>query len=269
MELHNQIVELLASLPNIHDKDERRALIYSAGLDKELEDQLEFDGPTAQFCQLLVNTLERYGTLKDRRSALIAVLETVKDMVGLEGKAYCDELIQQVQYPSHTELPKQSESALIDWGDAPDVSVFYGRASELAVLEQWIVTDRCRLVAILGMGGIGKTDFSIKLAQNIQESFEFVIWRKLLNAPSLKKFYPISLRSCLVSQQELDLSISPANRLRDCLSTSRLIVACSFWIIWKRFYVAVTVPDAIAKGMKTMGNFCKPWGRPHIKVVLC
>lgn len=207
MKLYNEIVEFLASLPNIHDKGERRALIYSAGLDKELEAQLEFDGPTAQFCQLLVNTLERYGTLKDRRSALIALLETVKDRVGLEGKAYCDELLQQVQYPSHTELPKQSESALIDWGDAPDVSVFYGRASELAVLEQWIVTDRCRLVAILGMGGIGKTDFAIKLAQNIQETFEFVIWRKLLNAPPLKEILSDFIK--IVSrQQEFDLSIS-------------------------------------------------------------
>ncbi len=99
MELHNQIVELLASLPNIHDKDERRALIYSAGLDKELEDQLEFDGPNRAILSIIVNALERYGTLKDRRSALIAVLETVKDMVGLEGKAYCDELIQQSAIP--------------------------------------------------------------------------------------------------------------------------------------------------------------------------
>lgn len=38
----------------------------------------------------------------------------------------------------------------IDWGEAPDVSSFYGRAAELATLEQWIVSDRCRLVALLG-----------------------------------------------------------------------------------------------------------------------
>lgn len=207
MEFHNQIVEFLTSLPNIHDKGERRALIYSAGLDKELEDQIEFEGATAQFCQLLVNMFERYGTLKDGRSALVALLETAKDKVGLEGEAYCDELTQQLQHPSHTEVPKQSDSVLIDWGDAPDVSVFYGRASELAALEQWVVTDRCRLVAILGMGGIGKTDFSIKLAQNIQETFEFVIWRKLLNAPSLKEILSDFIK--IVSrQQEFDLSIS-------------------------------------------------------------
>src|SRR3712207_1521967 len=73
-----------------------------------------------------------------------------------------------------------------DWGEAVDVSVFYGRVEELAVLEQWIVRDRCRVVVLLGMGGIGKTALSVKLAQQIQSSFEFVIWRSLRNAPPLK-----------------------------------------------------------------------------------
>ena len=33
----------------------------------------------------------------------------------------------------------------LDWGKAPDVSVFYGRSDELTTLEQWIVQDNCRL----------------------------------------------------------------------------------------------------------------------------
>jgi NB-ARC domain len=74
----------------------------------------------------------------------------------------------------------------IDWDDAPDVSIFYGRRAELATLEQWIIGDRCRLVTLLGMGGIGKTWLSMKLATQIQEQFEFVIWRTLRNAPPVK-----------------------------------------------------------------------------------
>jgi DNA replication protein DnaC len=63
-----------------------------------------------------------------------------------------------------------------------DVSVFYGRTQELATLENWIVCDRCRLVAFLGMVGIGKTALSIKLIQQIQANFEYVIWRSVRNA---------------------------------------------------------------------------------------
>ena len=31
-----------------------------------------------------------------------------------------------------------------DWGEAIDVSIFYGRTQELATLETWIESDRCR-----------------------------------------------------------------------------------------------------------------------------
>src|SRR5262245_3697514 len=44
-----------------------------------------------------------------------------------------------------------------DWGEAPDIGTFHGRAQELETLTAWILTDRCRLLAVLGMGGIGKT----------------------------------------------------------------------------------------------------------------
>ncbi|PSB13648.1 hypothetical protein C7B76_19095 [filamentous cyanobacterium CCP2] len=84
-----------------------------------------------------------------------------------------------------------SSQARCDWGEATDVSLFYGRTEELNTLQQWIVPSLeeqyqcCRLAILLGMGGIGKTSLSVKLAQEIQGSFQFVIWRSLRNAPPL------------------------------------------------------------------------------------
>ena len=82
-----------------------------------------------------------------------------------------------------------------DWGEAIDVSDFYGRTAELAALQHWITVDRCRLIALLGMGGIGKSSLSIKLAQQLVKvsppeaaeaaKFDFVIWRSLRHAPLL------------------------------------------------------------------------------------
>jgi flagellar biosynthesis GTPase FlhF len=57
---------------------------------------------------------------------------------------------------------------VLDWGEALDVSLFYGRAAELATLEQWLCHDQCRLVMLLGMGGIGKTALSVRLAEQFQ-----------------------------------------------------------------------------------------------------
>lgn len=91
-----------------------------------------------------------------------------------------------------------------DWGEAVDVSVFYGRTEELTKLEQWIVQDSCRLVALLGMGGIGKTSLSIKLAQTIEDKFEYVIWRSLRNAPPIQEILADFIKF-LSNQQATDL----------------------------------------------------------------
>ena len=76
----------------------------------------------------------------------------------------------------------------IHWGEAPDVSGFYGRDRELAQLHQWIEGDRCRLIGVLGMGGMGKTTLVTKIAQQLskggEQAFTRIIWRSLRNAPS-------------------------------------------------------------------------------------
>lgn len=62
--------------------------------------------------------------------------------------------------------------------------MFYGRGTELAQLWQWIVTQRGRVVGLLGSGGIGKSTIAVKAALQMQPEFEIVVWRSLANAPS-------------------------------------------------------------------------------------
>jgi WD40 repeat protein len=122
-----------------------------------------------------------------------------------------------------------------DWGDAVDVSTFYGRADELATLERWILNDRCRLVGIFGMGGIGKTSLSVKLARRLAgdreweagsgewgtiDRFEFVIWRSLRNAPPLMDLLA-DLIQCIANQQHSLLPETLDGRLRCLLNYLR------------------------------------------------
>ncbi len=83
-----------------------------------------------------------------------------------------------------------------EWGEAPDVSVFYGRVDELAKLQQYIrqfpqagdpnqrIASSVRLLAVLGMGGMGKTALVVKLVEQIKSEFDVVIWRSLRYAPA-------------------------------------------------------------------------------------
>jgi NB-ARC domain len=77
----------------------------------------------------------------------------------------------------------------VDLADAPtDIQPFCGRDGELAKLIDWLTIDRCKLVGILGIGGIGKTALAARLSdRDLTADFDLVIWRSLREAPPLQQ----------------------------------------------------------------------------------
>lgn len=70
-------------------------------------------------------------------------------------------------------------------GDAPLHGPFFGRHHELSHLRHWLRGEHCRLVAILGLGGMGKSTLAAHLTADVAEHYDVVIWYSLLNAPEL------------------------------------------------------------------------------------
>jgi len=69
--------------------------------------------------------------------------------------------------------------------EMPKSGIFYDRTTSLATLKQWILHENTRLLAILGIVGIGKTALAAQLVQQIKDEFDFVIWRSLGTSPHL------------------------------------------------------------------------------------
>lgn len=93
----------------------------------------------------------------------------------------------------------------VDWGDALDVPIFYGREEELVLLSRWIVQERCRVVNVVGIGGIGKSSLTTRVMHQVAEHFEAVIWRSLRNSPTCEML----LDSCLQVLASHTLSTVP------------------------------------------------------------
>lgn len=114
-----------------------------------------------------------------------------------------------------------------DWGEAPDVPTFYGREQEVNDLQQWIIEENCRLVALVGLGGIGKTALAKKLVEKIQEGgkFDRLIWRSLRSAPTPEKLVEDLLESLgsLSSNQPQDID-SQISQLIEGLRESRCLL---------------------------------------------
>jgi hypothetical protein len=96
--------------------------------------------------------------------------------------------------PAGGQVRRESALRLSEEGEALAAPTFYGREEELAQLTQWVVRERCSVVSLLGMGGIGKSALSVSLVYRLAEHFEVVIFRSLRDAPSCEALLDGCLR---------------------------------------------------------------------------
>jgi WD40 repeat protein len=122
------------------------------------------------------------------------------------------------------------------WGEQIDVSSVIGRENELQQLERWLddtcevnyLQSPCRLISIVGMGGMGKTSIAAKLTQKLaaDRKFERIVWQSLRNAPPLDKilFQLIAFVSHQQQTEPADTVDAQISQLMAYLRTTRCLV---------------------------------------------
>src|SRR6266699_1168479 len=142
------------------------------------------------------------------------------------GSAPASKQVEEIAVTAHALASLSGGGPRVDWGDAPDVASFYGRAWELDLLSTWVVQERCRVVSVLGQGGIGKSALATQVMHRVAQDFEVVIWRSLRDVPSCEVLLDDCLQ-VLAPQAFSDASSSLESRqnlLLDCWRSRRVLL---------------------------------------------
>jgi predicted ATPase/DNA-binding SARP family transcriptional activator len=78
-----------------------------------------------------------------------------------------------------------------------EVTSFVGREDELAELARWLAAPACRLITIVGPGGMGKTRLALQAAQAQVGTFEDGVYLVGLTAVSAKEFIAQSIAAAI------------------------------------------------------------------------
>ncbi|MGL6136853.1 MAG: NB-ARC domain-containing protein [Planktothrix sp.] len=87
-----------------------------------------------------------------------------------------------------TSNTKQPETPHQDLSEMPELGTFYDRTPQLQTLTTWILQEQCRLIAITGISGIGKTSLAVQIVQQIKNEFDYIIWRTINVSHTLDEF---------------------------------------------------------------------------------
>ncbi|ELP53803.1 archaeal ATPase family protein [Microcystis aeruginosa TAIHU98] len=116
---------------------------------------------------------------------------------------FCSQIFNQLNKDDkNREINSQYSQTYHDLTLAPQIIDFYDRENELATISNWVFKQNTRLIAVLGLWGIGKTTLVKRFIDLNLEQFEVVIWKSLKFPKSLDLWLNDLLNTCQKEPKE-------------------------------------------------------------------
>jgi GTPase SAR1 family protein len=115
--------------------------------------------------------------------------EQQPDLIRVESWGQVARLLEEAGYQHQAGQGKGKVPQRLYLDGLPDAPEFYGREADLALLHQALVKEGCRVLLLLGMGGIGKTTLAAHLLRHTQGQFDYVVWQSLSHAPRAEPLF--------------------------------------------------------------------------------
>lgn len=165
------------------------------------------------------------------------------------------------KYPISPNLSSSSNQATLTTtlpcvlkGHPPDVTSFYGREPELALLKEAVTEKHC--VVLVGPEGIGKTALAAKLLQDIkinqQPQFDCLVWKSIHYAPAIDNLLTDLLYS--FSEATNLIPIDKLARIEDWQDKTTLLIEL---LKVRRCLLVLDAAEVILKGDRETFN---PYG---------
>lgn len=136
-----------------------------------------------------------------------------QESVHIKNINFCERTRHPPDIPNSNFYSQQPQTVNHELSEMPELGVFYDRTSELETLKTWILQERCRLITITGISGIGKTQLAVKLLQEIKYDFEYILWYNLDNYSTFNEFQA-ELFQLFEQQTEYESTAKNGNRLK-------------------------------------------------------